>query len=89
MVMGIYFEQTTLEQDTQFIQKKIDLSELKFDDTGIFYDNGYGEKFIYWVPIKDGAISININGKVKAGILTESGRSYIQRRHYSDTLEHL
>lgn len=84
--MGLYFNQTTLEDDTQFIQKKIDLRELKFDDTGIFYDNGYGEKFIYWVPIKDGNISIIINGTVKTGILTESGRRYIQRQNFHDTL---
>lgn len=83
--MGFYFKQTSDTQDALLIQKKINTNELKFDESGIFYDNGYGEKFVYWVPLKNGNIPIILNGKVQTGILTQSGYNYIQR-HISNSV---
>lgn len=78
--MGIYFEETSDTQDSLLLQNKYNSGELQFDESGLFYDNGHDDKFIYWVPLDNGNISIIINGKIQRGILTQSGYYYIQNQ---------
>jgi|688.fasta_scaffold2146304_1 hypothetical protein len=85
--MGIYFDESTYEEDASFIKTGINNGSITKDFMWANYDEESLEKDVVWKPCEDG--KVNINGVF--GTLTITGRMYImtclvEQKRFSSTL---
>jgi hypothetical protein len=73
--MGIYFEETTDDEDAKFIKNGISNGDITKDFKWPSYDEEPAEKDIVWKPSQDGDVVIN----GIPGVLTDKGINYIMR----------
>lgn len=71
--MGIYFDETSNEEDAEFIKNGIQCGEITKDFKWPNYDEEPTEDDIVWKPSENGKVVINDI----PGILTDKGINYI------------